>query len=199
MREKEARTLLEAAVSDVAASSPPIDTLLARGRRSRNHHRALTAVGAVLIVLAFIGIGTTVGTLNDHTTVSSQPLPASATPEEVIRAYVAAKNARDKATALSYVTPRRAESLLGSEGGFFGDRWPFGLRRAKPITDLRLEPPDSKYPRSGGGSMADGWQQAVFVRATYQRNNTRTRTQWGYLLVRNTTTERWSIADEGPA
>ncbi|MFI5708642.1 hypothetical protein [Kribbella sp. NPDC051620] len=197
MLEKEARTLLEAAVADVATPSPPIDALLTRGRTSRNRRRALTAVGAVFIVLAFIGVGTTVGALDDRTTVSSQPLPASATPEQVIRAFVAAENARDKATALSFVTPRHAESMLRSQGGPFGDSGPFGLRRAKPITDLRLEPPDSEYPRSGGGSMADGWQQAVFVRATYQRAGNLTR--WGYLLVRNTTTDRWSIADEGPA
>jgi hypothetical protein len=197
MHENEARTLLKAAVADVTTPSPPIDALLSRGRTSRNRRRALTAVGAVLIALASIGVGTTVQALDDRTTVSSQPLPASATPEEVIRAFVAAENARDKTTALSFVTPRHAESMLRSQGGPFGDSGPFGLRRGKPITDLRLDPPDSEYPRSGGGSMADGWQQAVLVRATYQRDGTRT--LWGYLLVRNTTTERWTIADEGPA
>ena len=196
MLEKEARTLLGSAVSDVTTPSPPIDALLTRGRTSRNRRRALTAVGAVLIALAFIGVGGAVGALDDHATVSSQPLPASATPAEVIQAYVAARNARDKTTALSLVTPHHAEALLSTQGGLFGDTGPFGLRRAKPITDLRLEPPDAEYPRAGGGSNADGWQQAVFVRATYQRNSTPT--QWGYLLVRTTTTERWSIADEGP-
>ncbi|MEV6412260.1 hypothetical protein [Kribbella sp. NPDC051718] len=199
MLEKEARTLLEAAVSDVTTPSPPIEALLTQGRASRTRHRALTAVGAVFIVLALIGIGTTVSTLNNSAPVTSQPLPASATPEEVIRAFVAAENARDKTTALSYTTPRHAESILRSVGGPFKGTGPFGLRRAKPITDLRLEPPDSEYPRSGGGSMADGWQQAVFIRATYQRPGNPTRTQWGYLLVRNTTTDRWKIADEGPA
>jgi hypothetical protein len=197
MHEKEARTLLEAAVADVTTPSPPIDALLSRGRTSRNRRRALTAVGAVLIALAFIGIGTTAGALDGHAPVSSQPVPATATPQQVIQAYVAARNARDKPTALSLVTPHHAEALLSSEGGLFGDKGPFGLRRAKPITDLRLEPPDSEYPRASEGSNADGWQQAVFVRATYKRNDTLT--QWGYLLVRNTPTNRWTIADEGPA
>lgn len=197
MLEKEARTLLESAVADVTTPAPPIDALLTRGRTSRNRRRALTALGAVLIALAFIGAGTTVGALDDRATVSSQPLDASATPEEVIQAYVAARNARDKSTALSLVTPHHAEALLRTQGGLFGDKGPFGLRRAKPITDLRLEPPDTEYPRLAEGSNADGWQQAVFLRATYQRDGTLT--QWGYLLVRNTTHERWSIADEGPA
>jgi hypothetical protein len=197
MRETEARLLLESAVADVPTASPPIDILLHRGRSSHNRHRALTLAGAFVIALLLVGLGTTTtALLTNPSPVSTQPLGADATPEQVIQAFVAAKNARDEKTALSLATPHHAAQLRSTQGGPLGDTGPFGLRRAKPITDLHLEPPDAQYPRAGGGSQADDWQQAVFVRATYQRNGNNT--QWGYLMVRNTTTERWSIADEGP-
>jgi hypothetical protein len=197
MLEKEARLMLESAAADVPTSSPPIEILLSRGRTSRTRHRVLAAASAFVIALVLVGLGTTTAALlSDRSPVSTQPLGADATPEQVIHAFVAALNARDEDAALSLTTPDHAAALRRSQGGPFGDSGPFGLRRAKPITDLRLGAPDRQYPRAAEGSSADGWQQAVFLRATYQRDGQDM--QWGYLLVRNSTTERWSIADEGP-
>ncbi|MEV8379129.1 hypothetical protein AB0P21_40710 [Kribbella sp. NPDC056861] len=79
-------------------------------------------------------------------------------------------------------------------GGIFGD--PHWWSKAKPITDLRLEAPDKFSPAEIETSGARGWQQALFICAAYRSNDEPK--QWGYVLVRNTANERWSITDEGP-
>ena len=119
--------------------------------------------------------------------------PAGATAEEVVRAYVAALDARDVETARSLVTPHHAAQVERSE-----DSW---YRNVVSITDLRVRPP---VAQTGRGSQAEGYREVVFVPVTFDLRQRKQQslpdgeTPWGYLLARNAPSERWVIVDEGP-
>jgi hypothetical protein len=120
-------------------------------------------------------------------------LPATATPEEVVLAYLDALDQKDVDTAQHMLTARRACVLAGDSDSWFTN--------VKSITDVHVGTP---RPEPLQGSAAQGYCHAVFVPVdfTLQQKHEDSMpngpTVWGYVLVRNSDKERWLIVDEGP-
>ena len=120
-------------------------------------------------------------------------LPVTATPEQVVRAYVDALNTKDVATARHMLTARRASVVAGD-----ADSW---FTNVESITDVRV---GTARPEPLQGTAAQGYRHAIFVSVdfTLQQKHEYSMpngpTVWGYVLVRNSAKERWLIVDEGP-
>jgi hypothetical protein len=187
-----ARRIMQGAGDQIPVHSPPVDALVGRGRAAKRRQRALTYAGTALSVLALFGVVTLANGAADRTTPSpqfaTQLLDSQSAPAEVVRAYVEALNRGREEDALGLLTPERAEAVKQQEGA---------LRPEGPVDDLRLERPDSTYPREAGGTAADNYKHAVFIRASYESGGDTVMT--GFLLVRDDQFEVWRIADEGPA
>ncbi|MDX6204448.1 MAG: hypothetical protein QOF39_505 [Frankiales bacterium] len=117
-----------------------------------------------------------------------------ASPQDVVRAYLAALNAHDVATATRLLTAEHAH-LVASEV----DSW-FTNVRSITAVEVGYSVPESG---AGSGSLGAGYAHVVRVGATFNLHQKDAssmqngRTDWGYLLVRNADTQPWLIADEG--
>jgi hypothetical protein len=148
---------------------------------SREIARTATLVGA-LSLLAACGSG------GEHVRLP----PKSASPQRVVAAYVAAANAHDFAAALKLVTPARAQILKRTVDGSFSPNF---IR----ITSLHMSKPfsDSYEAR------LRHYRYAVDVPVSFDLHQHQVVSMpngaqpWGYILVRNSPSQRWLIADEG--
>ena len=120
-------------------------------------------------------------------------LPATATPEQVVIAYLDALNQKDADTAEHMLTARRASVLAGDSDSWFTN--------VRSITGVHVGTP---RPEPLQGSAAQGYRHAMFVPVdfTLQQKHEYSMpngpTVWGYVLVRNSVKDRWLIVDEGP-
>jgi len=194
---------LHLALQETARALPvgPVhpEDLLRRGRTLRRRRQRLrgSAAGLALSVLAVTGYAaTTDSTLLGWRPTNAQvaaPLPpVDASPEDVVRAYVAALNAVDTDAVRALSTPEKFQRDERAEGSW--------LRKSPRITKLQLGP---TRPESGEGTSAAGLRFVVFITAEFDlgRHDAATEsggpTVWGYLLGRNSTAERWLVVDEG--
>ena len=121
-----------------------------------------------------------------------EPAAATASPEAVVRAYVAAVNRHDETAAYALTTASRAATARSAVDG---------VRNVVSISDLMIDDPRSE---NAAGTAAQGYREVVFVPVTFTVHQRRVasrpdgRTVWGYVLVRNRDTDPWRIADEGP-
>ena len=187
------RDLLQRAGGDVPVASVSPSALVARGRAARRRRRALLAASTALSVVAATGLGVAVldatGQTRPPARFAAGAAPdASSSAQDVVLAYLDAVNARDRTVALSLLTPRHAASVQRAEGGLFA---------GGTISQVRLGRPDPDYAAGAQSTSADGWAQSVHVPARYVSDEYGERI-WGYVLVRQSDAERWSIADEGP-
>lgn len=112
--------------------------------------------------------------------------PASASPEDVVRVYLAARNAGDVDTVNAIVVSDYMRLSRSDR------RWVVG--------DIDISPATTEGLR---GTRAEGWTQAVRVEVTFMTRQApdmtiaEGATAWGYLLVRNADSERWRIIDQG--
>lgn len=119
-------------------------------------------------------------------------LPATASPEQVVRLYLDALSVKDVDTAAHLLTPQRARDLSGA-----ADSW---FTNINSLTDVRV---GTARPEPLQGTAARGYHHATFVPVdfTLQQKHEYSMpngpTAWGYVLVRNSAKERWLIVDEG--
>ncbi len=111
---------------------------------------------------------------------------ASTSPEDVVRGYLGALQERDESAATSLTT----QPYSGRDG------W-----AADPpiIEDVEVS---AAVAHSTTGTAAEGHAQAVFVPVSFElRGGDETvpdgPTSWGYVLVRDSESEAWRIADAG--
>lgn len=114
--------------------------------------------------------------------------PADASAGEVVRAYVDAIIADDLETARQLLTPAHASSV---EETWFND--------VESISDLRVDRPFREKPRWSG---RDVTSQVVHVPVEFTLEGGDVSLEegpmdWGYLLVRESHSDRWLIFDEG--
>jgi hypothetical protein len=127
-------------------------------------------------------------------TTSGQPAtPAgSAAAQDVVRAYVKALNARDVTTAKHYLTTAHATQIDGEYHGWFTD--------LISATGLSVHPASARGPYGGP---AAGYAQIVQVYVDFTLTWAHPETipngkdLWSYILVRNSDSDPWLIADEG--
>lgn len=126
------------------------------------------------------------GILNVPTQHVAMP-PANASPEEVVRVYLAAQNAGDVGTMNAMVVDDHMRHSRSA------GRW--------VVTDIDISPAMAEGLQ---GTRAEGWTQAVHVDVSFFTRRAPditiqqgVRQPWGYLLVRNTDSERWRIIDQG--
>ncbi|HVF06704.1 MAG TPA: hypothetical protein VNA20_17840 [Frankiaceae bacterium] len=142
---------------------------------------AIRALAIGLVVAAAIGV--------TETRRIDVPLPPStATPDEVVRAYIAAIDAGDIPTAKALVTPEHAAQVEAYE-----DSW---YDTVISITDLRVEPPRLETPPGVTPQLM--WVRVYFDMRERPRFWQKKDDQiWGYQLVRNGPDDRWLIRGEG--
>jgi hypothetical protein len=118
--------------------------------------------------------------------------PADASPQDVVRAYVAALNAHDLDTAKRMLTARRAAVVASTQDGWFTN--------LVSITDLTVADP---VPRAAADLSRQDYREVTYlpVEFTLRQRHAESmpdgHTGWGFTLVRNSDTERWLIDDEG--
>jgi hypothetical protein len=112
--------------------------------------------------------------------------PANASPEDVVRVYLTARNAGDVDTVNAIVVHDYMRLSRSDR------RWVVGDIDISPATPEGLQ-----------GTRAEGWAQAVRVDVNFTTRQAPDMTipvgptAWGYLLVRNADSERWRIIDQG--
>lgn len=138
----------------------------------------------LLIVALVVGIG--IGRLQPWQQVAV-PTP-SASPQQVVRTYLEAQEAKDRGTLEEILlndrdVPSWTDLLLRSGAGY---------------RDVIIEEP--RRDRSGE---ARTWRQGVYVPVEWTVTDgpkdgfSDGRQPWGYLLVRNSDDEPWRIVDQG--
>lgn len=146
--------------------------------------RRWLVIATVILIVAGLGTAWVLTGPTRHVPVP----PRSATPEEVVRTYLEASNAHDVAT-MNALTAGNAPR----ESRF---------RRTWIVGDVKTYPaaPES----AAGGSAAEGWRQAVrvdvdmhMVKGDDMNMPDHTDAYWGYILGRQTSSERWRIIDQG--
>ncbi len=115
---------------------------------------------------------------------------AASSPEQVVRAYVTALDARDFDTS----------NALQPQGGLAGDHW--WSVQAPTISNLKVISVRAESDADRANGAGHGYRQAVDVNTTADFTNwggmDDGRGQpWTYILVRNSASERWRIADWG--
>jgi len=150
------------------------------------------ALFAPLVALA-LGIALTAGCQEGATPTTSTavPPPASASPEMVVRAWIDAVNAGDEAAGRVLSTPVFADADRDAEGGWFAN--------TLSIRDLQVGAP---VPARGLQSNRD-FAHVVVVPVAFlleQKKELSFRNgpvQWGFVLVRDASGERWRINEQG--
>jgi len=115
----------------------------------------------------------------------------AAAAQDVVRHYVAALDAHDITTAKRYLTAGHAAQVASTHDSWFTD-----LVSAKDL---------SVHPAIAGphGGVGDGYSQSVQVYVDFTLTWAHPETMpngndlWSYILVRNSDTDPWLIADEG--
>ncbi len=143
----------------------------------------LLLVTAGLAAAALTACG---GSPGDTTSPESAAVGAATSPEDVVRAYLGALQEHDEPTATSLTTQPYAGR----------DDW-----AADPPSIENVEV-SAAMVESTTGTAAEGHAQAVFVPVTSDlRGGDGTMpggsTSWGYVLVRDSDSEAWRIADAG--
>ncbi|NNM46596.1 hypothetical protein [Knoellia koreensis] len=145
-----------------------------------------TALVAVVVAVA-VGVFLVVRPTADV----ADPGP-SATPEQVVRAYVDAVNARDFATANRIAGVEHMRYSRFDRAGRFDDLTITGADRITRASD-------------GSRSSGDDYAQAWHVRFTARQSGhdismgPEGTIQWGYVVVRNSGAQPWRIIDAGHA
>ncbi|MFB9377988.1 hypothetical protein ACFFKU_09990 [Kineococcus gynurae] len=116
----------------------------------------------------------------------SLPADGTATPEDVVRAYLGALQDGDAAAATALTAPPYADT----------DRWPADPPR---IADVVVEPATGQ-PTTG--TAAQGYAEAVSVRVSFDLHGADETmpdgpTSWGYVLARDDADAPWRIVDAG--
>jgi hypothetical protein len=131
-------------------------------------------------------------TMAAATTRSAPSAEAVVGPQALVRDYVAAVNRYDESAAFALMTPDYAMQVRSQVDG---------LANVVSITDLVVSAPRTA---GGPGTRAAAYHEAVFVPVTFTLHQRQVVSMpdghhaWGYLLVRNRSTEPWRINDEGP-
>lgn len=118
--------------------------------------------------------------------------PATASPEAVVRAYVAAINRHDLATVLALQTAQHAVDFNQDDG----------FSNIISISKLTISPARDE---SSSYAAAREYRQVVQVPVEFDLRQHRVesrpngRIPWGYLLARNSDSQPWRILDEGVA
>ena len=150
----------------------------------RPSRRTIARVVALGVVVAAV-----VGVVETRSTDVPLP-PATATAEEVVRAYLAAVDAGDGATAQALVAPAHAAQVEAYEDSWYDD--------VIAITDLRVEPAYLETPP--GQRPEEAWVRVYFdLRERPRFWRTKDDEVWGYQLTRTGPGERWLITGEGKA
>lgn len=141
---------------------------------------------AVALALAAAALTACGGPPEDTSSPAAVTADASASPGDVVRAYLVALQADDESAASSLTTPAYAEH----------DGW---AEDPPTIEDVEVSAP---WPEPTRGTAGEGHAQAVFVPVKFTlRGADETMpdgpTDWGYVLVRDTNTEAWRIASAG--
>lgn len=116
--------------------------------------------------------------------------PASASPEAVVRAYVAAINRHDLATTTALLTAQAANNFNQDDS----------FSNIISISHLTISPARNE---SSSYAASRGYRQVVHVPVEFQLRQHRVEsmpdghTFWGYLLARNSDSQPWRILDEG--
>jgi hypothetical protein len=165
-------------------------------RRRRGPRLVAAFAAAVLVAVVAVTVVAVVagpGTLLALAPARQVPVPADdAAPDLVVRAYLDALDAHDLDTARALLTPERRAAVEQSRGNWFVN--------LRSVRNVRLAPPvDTPYGQGG-------YRQAVRVPAKLDvtlffepAEDDQGTFTWGFVLVRNTPSEPWRIADEGPA
>jgi hypothetical protein len=141
----------------------------------------VAAAGLVSVVLTACG-----GPPGDTSRSASATVGAATSPEDVVRSYLAALQEHDESAATALTTQPYAGR----------DDWAADPPR---IEDVEVS---AAVPESTTGTAGEGHAEAVFVPVTFDlRGADETMpdgpTSWGYVLVRDSDSEAWSIADAG--
>jgi hypothetical protein len=117
--------------------------------------------------------------------------PVSANPQGVIAGYVAAINAHDLTTARALLTPTHAQLVEREPDGWFTN--------IVSVTALKINRPfnDPLDARQRHYRYAVGMGVTFDLKQHQVMSMPNGPTVWGYILVRNSRTQRWLIADEG--
>lgn len=174
----------------------PASSLLEAGavrcRRFPRARRTRTGLCALVVALCSAGCGGAVqtGSAGDRPGGFGQTatVTVSSTPEQVIHAYIDALNRRSDEAMRQTTTEGRYKRL---------DEQQLGPFAGAPLTDVRLGIADAQYPIDAGGTEGDGYDDAVFIPASYISGEGGDRTMSGFLLVRDAG-QPWRIADQGP-
>ncbi|MEV4455965.1 DUF4829 domain-containing protein [Microbispora sp. NPDC049633] len=141
------------------------------------------------LVLAVVGLTLVAGCRNGETKTS---LPDSASPRQVVAAYLDAINAHDVEAGRRLSTRRFAEREENVTGSLFDDA---------ELSDVKIEVP---RPEPGYGSRNGGrHREAVYVPVSFTLRHSddvsmpNGPTVWGYVLVRAGEDEPWRIDDAG--
>ncbi|MFC4062369.1 DUF4829 domain-containing protein [Planomonospora corallina] len=146
----------------------------------------------VAFILAIMGTVLVAGCQDGDEGTALPGLSAGASPQEVVRAYVAAINAHDMTAGQELSTPYFAERKEGVVDSLFED--------AK-LSDVVIHAPD---PISGYES-PDGkrYREAVYVSVSFtlwhsdEGSMPNGSTVWGYMLVRDDPGRPWRINGDG--
>lgn len=144
----------------------------------------------LLVVSAALAAGCASG--SSTTTSAAAPPPASASPQTVVRAWIAAVVAGDEGAGRALSTPvfADADRSAGAAGWF---------ANVLTISDLQVGAP---APVHGLASNAD-FAQVVVVPVAFQLEQKKEfafrdgAVQWGFVLVRDRAGQRWRINEQG--
>src|SRR5262245_19439744 len=115
----------------------------------------------------------------------------SASPQEIVSAYIAALNAHDVTTARALLTPDHARVVGRAVDGWFTN--------TVSIKNLQMNKPhnDPYDARQRHFRYCDVMGVSFDLEQRHAMSMPNGTTTWGYILCRNSPSKRWLIADEG--
>lgn len=175
--------------------APVLGTTTNGSQSSALYRRGVLLGASALIVL---GLATACGTAGHQagppSRATAAAAPENASAVDVVRAYVTALNRHDVALASSLLTAEHLHTVQSEVDSWFTN--------INTITALGVGTPFAEST-GGGGDLAARYKQAMRVPVTFTLQQKHVESMpngvsdWGYLLVRNTDTQPWRIADEG--
>lgn len=161
-------------------------TIKARGRRRRLRHRLGASLGALAVAAAIVAVAGGALPWPGSTTNAASTVSAQTTPDDVVRAYLQARESGDRSQALDYWAPGNDKAV---SDGF-------------DVSDITVSAPE---PYLTVGTAGKGWAHATSVAAHWTYDSAPNdivsagpATRW-FILGRNSDEEPWRIISAGTA